>query len=135
MPDKAKDPAPKDKGGKKPKDSEFYEIPPDLKGEFDMLMSGKPKGGPGGPKFEKATKDRVARKRNAKLSVLFGVLGGFLMFAGPALAVVFGIMSMRNRADDRESPAGPNLALVGIALGCVMLVWNVVLLLILLKAI
>lgn len=128
------DPAPKDKGGKKPKDSEFYEIPPDLKGEFDMLMSGKPKGAVQKPKFEEATRSRTAKQKHAKLSVIFGVLGGFLLFAGPALAITFGFMARRNRGGDRDAPSGPDMAVVGIALGFLMLAWNVLLILILLKA-
>ncbi len=126
----------KEKGKKKPKDSEFYEIPPDLKAEFDMLMTGKQKGDgkPPEPKFEQATRSRIAREKYAKMSMLFALTGPALPFIGPILAIVYGLMARKAaKGSQGGEQKGPDFSLAGIILGAAVLAGDAVVLLLLLK--
>ena len=114
------------KKGRNPKDSEFYEIPPNLKEDFDNLMASTPRDPGGPPKFEKATRAVRTRRKMAQYSVVFGVLGGVLLFVGPMLAIGLGIAARRRSADAGPARTGIDLAVVGILLGVLTLVINVV---------
>ena len=119
-----KEDGPKDpRKGRRPKDSEFYQIPPDLKKEFDMIMTGR---SPSGPAVEDIEQTLLARKKLAILSLVFGVLGGVLIGIGPVLAVVLGMMARRKgKGMEGVPPAGLEAAKFGILLGIVMFLVNI----------
>jgi hypothetical protein len=118
---------------KGPKDSEFYEIPPDLREEFDMLMSSPRKEEEEAPKFEAGTRAEMARRRYARLSIVFAVLGGVLLFLGPVLALAFGFLAKKKAREAGRGASGEgDLSTLGIFLGFLMLPVNVVTLVLLL---
>ena len=125
---------PKDRREKKPKDSEFYEIPPDLREEYDNLMADRMGDTGSSPRFESATRAQIARQKYAKLSVFFGVVGGILLFLGPLLAVLFGVLAKKKTAElPGGGPRDPDLSSLGIILGVLMLVVNIIVLVVILS--
>ncbi|GEM_PF-3513183 len=116
---------------RRPKDSEFYQIPPDLKKEFDMLMTERVSDS---PLVERMSRALQKRKRLATASLVLGVLGGALVGVGPILAIVLGVIARRTGRDIEKMPAtGMDMAKFGIFLGIVMLLANAVILYFLLK--
>ncbi|MHC4598693.1 MAG: hypothetical protein ACYS47_06785 [Planctomycetota bacterium] len=116
---------PKDpREGRRPKDSEFYQIPPDLKKEFDLLMTEREKGGAAVESIAKAVQ---RRKKLSRASLIFGVLGGALVVVGPVLAIVFSLMA-RGAGKNVEGMPETELegAKFGLILGILMLIVNAV---------
>jgi hypothetical protein len=127
-PENPKDP----RKGRRPKDSEFYQIPPDLKKEFDVIMSERASGKPG---VEEVGRLLQRRKRFAVASLVFGVLGGALIGVGPVLAVLLGVLARRTGRETEGMPeSGLEAAKFGIILGVLMFLVNIATLLILLGA-
>ncbi|MHC5040365.1 MAG: DUF4190 domain-containing protein [Planctomycetota bacterium] len=123
MPGKGDGPRDPRKSGR-PKDSEFYQIPPDLKKEFDLLM--RERSGGGGAAVEAIGRALEKRKRLGMLSLVFGVLGGALLFIGPALAITFGVTARRTGKGIEGMPAaGTEPARFGILLGAIMIPVNI----------
>ncbi|MHC4778351.1 MAG: DUF4190 domain-containing protein [Planctomycetota bacterium] len=116
---------PKDpRKGRRPKDSEFYQIPPDLKKEFDVLMSERESGGAA---LEALALAKEKRRKLGMISLVFGVLGGALIGIGPILAIVFALMARKTGKEVDGMPAtGLESAKFGLILGILMCVVNAV---------
>jgi len=125
MPGEGQGPAsPRDpREGRRPKDSEFYQIPPDLKKEFDVIMSERVSGK---PPMEEIGRFLERRKRLAVISLVFGVLGGVLIGVGPLLAIGFGLAARRTgKGMEGMTSSGLETAKFGIILGVFMFLVNV----------
>jgi hypothetical protein len=104
---------------RRPKDSEFYQIPPDLKKEFELMMAGRGTPAPA----PRAGTDRARRLGVA--SLWLGVAGFVVPGVGPFLAVLFGVLALR-RPEGAAPEVPPAAAKAGIALGILAALSNAV---------
>jgi hypothetical protein len=107
---------------RRPKDSEFYQIPPDLKKEFEVMMAGR--GAPAPAPAEEALEADRAR-RLARASLWLALAGVALVGVGPALSIVLGLMACRRGSGSGAGSSRP-AGRAGIALGLLMLLVNAV---------
>jgi hypothetical protein len=116
------DPSPQDpRERKRPKDSEFYQIPPDLKKEFEIMMAGRGTPTPADPAV------RTSRyRRNLALASLWMALAGVLLIGvGPLAAIILGFLALRSGSSSGGEPP-PAAARAGVALGFLVLLVNAV---------
>ena len=111
------DSSPRDpREGRRPKDSEFYQIPPDLKKEFEMVMAGRS----APARSEESLLREKAVRSLAKASLIAALAGIVLAVVGPLAAIVLGVLAMRKGGGSDEIQV-PGAARAGLAIGVAVL--------------